>query len=121
MKLIETGQEVEFIELDSERVPCSLLVKLIDRTYRMTFRYNEAADFFTVDLETVSGGDSDPLVYGEVLRYAKPLFEAFNDERYPLPVICPLCLTGDEIDEISYDNFGSKVRLYLFDRPGRDT
>ena len=76
MKLIETGQEVEFIELDSERVPCSLLVKLIDRTYRMTFRYNEAADFFTVDLETVSGGDSDPLVYGEVLRYAKPLFEA---------------------------------------------
>ena len=30
MKLIETGQEVEFIELDSERVPCSLLVKLID-------------------------------------------------------------------------------------------
>ena len=38
--------------------------------------------------------------------------------RYPLPVICPLCLTGDEIDTITYDNFGTKVRLYLFDRPG---
>ena len=37
---------------------------------------------------------------------------------YPLPVICPLCATGDEIDTITYDNFGTKVRLYLFDRPG---
>ena len=53
-----------------------------------------------------------------MLRYGKPLFEAFNDERYPLPVICPLCATGDEIDTITYDNFGTKVRLYLFDRPG---
>lgn len=118
MKLIENGREVEFLELDSERVPCSLLVKLTDRTYRMTFRYNEVGDFFTVDLETVSGGSSDPLVYGETLRYGKPLFEAFNDERYPLPVLCPLCLTGEKIDEITYDNFGTKVKLYLFDRPG---
>ena len=84
MKLIESGQEVEFIDIDRERVPCSLLIKLIDRTYRMTFRYNEVGDFFTVDLETVSGGSSAPLVYGEVLRCGKPLFEAFNDERYQL-------------------------------------
>ena len=118
MKLIESGQEVEFIDIDRERVPCSLLIKLIDRTYRMTF--TEAGDFFTVDLETVSGGSSAPLVYGEVLRCGKPLFEAFNDERYPLPVLCPLCLTGDEIEEITYDNFGTQVRLYLFDRTGGD-
>ena len=90
MKLIESGQEVEFIDIDRDRVPCSLLIKLIDRTYRMTF------------------------------RCGKPLFEAFNDERYPLPVLCPLCLTGDEIEEITYDNFGTQVRLYLFDRPGGD-
>ena len=120
MKLIESGQEVEFIDIDRDRVPCSLLIKLIDRPYRMTFRYNEVGDFFTVDLETVSGGSSAPLVYGEVLRCGKPLFEAFNDERYPLPVLCPLCLTGDEIEEITYDNFGTQVRLYLFDRPGGD-
>ena len=93
-------------------------MKLTDRTYRMTFAYNEAADFFTVSLEISNSGGNTPLVYGEVLRYGKPLFEAFNDERYPLPVICPLCLTGDEIDTITYDNFGTKVRLYLFDRPG---
>lgn len=118
MRLIETGQEMEFIDIDKDCVPFSFSVKLTDRTYRMTFRYNEVGDFFTVDLETVSGGSSDPLAYGEVLRYGKPLFEAFNDERYPLPVLCPLCLTGDEIDEITWDNFGTQVRLYLFDRPG---
>ena len=103
MKLIESGQEICFIDVDSDRVPCSLLVKLTDRTYRMTFAYNETADFFTVSLEISNSGGNTPLVYGE---------------RYPLPVICPLCLTGDEIDTITYDNFGTKVRLYLFDRPG---
>ena len=79
MKLIESGQEIHFIDVDSDRVPCSLLVKLTDRTYRMTFAYNEAADFFTVSLELSNSGGNTPLVYGEVLRYGKPLFEAGID------------------------------------------
>lgn len=118
MKLIEEGREVQYIDVESGRVPCSLLVKLVDRTYRLTFRYNEIAGSFTVDLELSGSGENTPLVFGEVLRYGKPLFEAFNDERYPLPVICPLCLTGDDVETITYENFGSQVRLYLFDRPG---
>lgn len=117
MKLIETGQKVSYIDVTSDMVPCSLLVKLVDRTYRLTFAYNEVGDFFTVDLEVSGSGSNTVLEYGEILRYGKPLFEAFNDERYPLPVICPLCLTGDGIDTITYENFGSKVLLYLFDRP----
>lgn len=120
MKLIETGQEIQYIDVDADRVPCALQVKLNDKTYRLTFAYNEAADFFTVNLEISASGTNTVLVNGEVLRYGKPLFEAYNDDRYPLPVICPLCLTGDDIDAITYDNFGTKVRLYLFDRPGGD-
>lgn len=120
MKLIENGQEVQFIDIDADRVPCSFLIKLTDKTYRLTFAYNETADFFTVNLEISASGGNTPLIFGEVLRYGKPLFEAFNDERYPLPIICPLCLTGDNIREITRDNFGTKVRLYLFDRPGGD-
>ena len=53
MKLIESGQEIRFIDVDSDRVPCSLLVKLTDRTYRMTFAYNETADFFLKTIRTV--------------------------------------------------------------------
>ena len=118
MKLIEQGQEIQFIDIDSERVPCAFLIKLTDRTYRMTFSYNEVGNFFTVDLALSASGDNIPLAYGEILRYGKPLFGAFNDERYPLPVICPLCLTGDRIQEINRENFGTKVKLYLFQRPG---
>ena len=62
MKLIESGQEIRFIDVDSDRVPCSLLVKLTDRTYRMTFAYNETADFFTVSLEISNSGGNTPLV-----------------------------------------------------------
>mgnify|MGYP000165862682 CR=1 FL=1 len=61
MKLIESGQEIRFIDVDSDRVPCSLLVKLTDRTYRMTFAYNETADFFTVSLEISNSGGNTPL------------------------------------------------------------
>ena len=120
MRLIEHGQEIQYIDVDAMRVPCSFLIKLTDRTYRMTFAYNQVGGFYTVDLALSASGNNIPLVYGEVLRYGKPLFEAYNDERYPLPVICPLCLTGDQITEITQDNFGTKVKLYLFDRPGGD-
>ena len=60
-------------------------------------------------------------MYGDIVRYGRPLFNSVEDERFPVPVIMPLCLTGDEIDTITYDNFGTKVRLYLFDRPGGES
>lgn len=116
MKLIDGGCVVEFIEISAAEIPISFLVKLKDRTYRLTFRYNEHAGFFTVDLFSEIDGNTMPLVYGEILRYGKPLFEAFNDERYPLPVICPLCLSDEETDDISYAEFGSKIKLYVLER-----
>ena len=117
MQLIDTGRTIQYIDVSAELTPTTFLIKLVDKTYRLTFRYNPRGQFFTVDLGLDSSGDTLPLVYGEVLRYGKPLFEAYNDERYPLPVICPLCLTGDQIDDITYDNFGNAVKLYIFDRP----
>ena len=62
MKLIESGQEIRFIDVDSDRVPCSLLVNLTDRTYLRTCAYNETADFFTVSLEISNSGGNTPLV-----------------------------------------------------------
>ena len=117
MKLVPDGREMSFIDVSAAIIPCSLLIKIVDRTYRMTFAYNEVGAFFTVNLELSSSGQNTPLVYGEALRYGKPLFEAYNDERYPLPVICPLCLTGEDISIITYDNFGKQVKLYLLPRP----
>lgn len=118
MQLIPTMQQMQYIDVDSERVPCSLLCKLVDRTYRLTFAYNEHGGFFTLDLEIANSTGNIPLAYGEVLRLDKPCFEAFNDERYPLPILVPMCVTGDDIQAITYDNFGNKIKLYLVERPG---
>jgi len=44
------------------------------------------------------------------------MFGPIEDERFPLPVIIPLCLTGDEVDEVTWENFGKQVKLYLYER-----
>ena len=44
------------------------------------------------------------------------LFGTIEDERFPLPVIIPLCLSGDGIDTVTWDNFGKEVKLYLYER-----
>lgn len=48
--------------------------------------------------------------------YGRPLFNSVEDERFPVPVIMPLCLTGDDISEVTFENFGKEVRLYLWER-----
>ena len=79
-----------------------------------SIRYNEVGGFFTVDLSIASTGEV--LVYGDIVRYGRPLFNSVEDERFPVPVIMPLCLTGDDISEVTFENFGKEVRLYLWER-----
>ena len=113
MELLEHSAELKYISVEKDQIPYAFPIKLTDRTYRLTVDYNEGGGFFTIDLATTAG---ETLCYGEVLRYGTPLFEAISDERYPLPVVMPLCATGDAIDEITWDNFGDTVKLYLFER-----
>ena len=106
LQLIDLGNEVEVVEIDTSKVPYTVSVKL-------TVKYNEAGSFFTVDLAT---SDGEPLVYGDIVRYGRPLFGSVEDERFPLPVIIPQCLTGEDIDTVTFDNFGKQVKLYLLER-----
>ena len=114
MQLIDLGKSVSFIPVDVAKVPYTFSLKLGDKTYSFLLRYNEQGGFFTVDLSIASTGEH--LCYGDPVRYGRPLFGSVEDDRYPLPVIIPLCLTGDDISEITFDNFGKKVKLYLYDR-----
>lgn len=114
MQIIDLGAEVEYIEIDTSKVPYTFSVKLGDRTYTFTIRYNEVGGFFTADLSIAATGET--LAYGDPIRYGRPLFGPIEDERFPLPVIIPLCLTGDEIEEVTFDNFGKEVKLYLYER-----
>lgn len=111
---IELQQEVEYIDVDTSKVPYTFSVKLGDKTYSFVIKYNEEGDFFTTDLSIASSGEI--LSYGDPIRYGRPLYGNIEDERFPLPVIIPLCLTGDNINEVTFNNFGKEVKLYLYDR-----
>ena len=50
------------------------------------------------------------------MRYGRPLFNVVEDERFPIPVIIPSCISNDDISEVTWENFGREVKLYLHDR-----
>lgn len=113
LQLIDLNEDVEHIDIDVSKVPYSFSIKLTDKTYTFTVKYNEVGKFFTVDLLDLNG---DVLVFGEIIRYGRALFNVVEDERFPLPVIIPVCITGEEISEVTPENFGKEVKLYLYER-----
>ncbi len=115
LQLIDLNADVQYINVDVARVPYSFSVKLTDRTYTFTIKYNEAGGFFTTDLYDNTG---NVLAFGEVIRYGRPLFNVVEDERFPIPVIIPVCITNDDISEVTPENFGRDVKLYLYERKG---
>ena len=114
MQLIDLGAEVEYIDIDTGKIPYDFSVKLGDKTFSFTIRYNEVGGFFTADLAVAATGEV--LAYGDPIRYGRPMFGTIEDERFPLPVIIPLCLTGDNVDTITWENMGKTVKLYLYVR-----
>ncbi len=115
LQLIDLNADVQYIDVDVARVPYSFSVKLTDRTYTFTIKYNELGGFFTTDLLDING---NVLAFGEVIRYGRPLFNVVEDERFPIPVIIPTCITNDSISEVTPENFGRDVKLYLYERKG---
>ena len=115
LQLIDLNADVQYIDVDVSRVPYSFSVKLTDRTYTFNIKYNELGGFFTSDLFDVNG---NVLAFGEVIRYGRPLFNVVEDARFPIPVIIPVCITNDDISEVTPDNFGRDVKLYLYERKG---
>lgn len=113
LQLIDLNQDVEYIDIDTSKIPYSFSVKLDDKTYTFTAKYNETGGFFTLDLFDVNG---NVLAFGEIVRYGRPLFNVVEDERFPIPVIVPSCITSDGISEVTMDNFGKDVKLYLHPR-----
>ncbi len=113
LQLIDFNEDVEYIDIDVSKVPYSFTIKLSDKTFSFTVKYNETGGFFTIDLLDING---EVLVFGEVIRYGRPLFNVVENEQFPIPVIIPLCITGEDISEVTKENLGKEVRLYLFDR-----
>lgn len=113
LQLIDLNSDIEYLSIDVSKVPYSFSVKLLDKTYTFTVKYNEIGKFFTADLMDVNG---NVLAFGEVIRYGRPLFNVVEDERFPIPVIIPYCITDTDVSEVTWENFGKDVKLYLYDR-----
>ena len=113
LQLVELSKDVEYIDIDVSRVPYTFSVKLSDKTYIFTVKYNEAGGFFTVDL---FDANSAVLAFGEIIRYGRPLFNVLEDERFPIPVIIPVCLSSDNVAKVTRENLGREVKLYLYER-----
>ena len=113
LQLIDLNKDIEYISIDTSRVPYSFSIKLTDKTYTFTVKYNDVGKFYTVDLFDVNG---DVLAFGEVIRCGRPLFNVVEDERFPIPVIIPVCITDNGVSEVTEQNFGKDVRLYLYER-----
>lgn len=113
LQLIDLNEDIEYIDIDVSRVPYSFSIKLDDKTFNFTVKYNEIGKFFTVDLLDING---NVLVFGEVIRYGRQLFNVVEDEHFPIPVIIPLCITSDEVSEVTLENFGKDVKLYVCER-----
>lgn len=113
LQLIDLNADVQYIDVDVSKVPYTFSIKLTDRTFNFTIKYNQEGGFFTVDLLDVNG---NVLAFGDIVRYGRPLFNVVEDERFPIPVIVPVCITNDDISEVTWDNFGRDVKLYLYER-----
>ena len=113
LQLIDLNVDVEYIDVDVSRVPYSFSIKLSDRTYNFTIKYNDVGGFYTIDLLDTNGG---VLAFGEIVRYGRPLFNTVEDERFPIPVIIPVCLVNGAVSEVTKENFGNDVKLYLYER-----
>lgn len=113
LQLIDLNQDVEYIDIDNSKVPYSFSIKLTDKTFTFTVKYNDAGGFYTIDLYDVNG---EVLAFGEVVRYGRALFNVVEDEWFPIPVIIPVCITDDGVTEVTKENFGKDVKLYLYER-----
>lgn len=113
LQLIDLNSDIEYLAIDVSRVPYSFSVKLEDKTYQFTVKYNDIGKFFTIDLLDING---NVLAFGEIVRYGRPLFNVVEDEHFPIPVIIPSCIIDDDVSEVTWENFGKDVKLYLHAR-----
>ncbi|MEG0470786.1 MAG: hypothetical protein RR588_00470 [Solibacillus sp.] len=98
----------EYIEIDKAEIPYSFEVELANEIFEIEVNYNQAHDFFTVDLFK----EGIALVIGEKLILNRPLFRNSVDIDLPQVKIIPKDRAG-EAKRITYDNLNETVFLYL--------
>lgn len=98
----------EYIEIDKAEIPYSFEVELANEIFEIEVNYNQAYDFFTIDLFK----EGIALVIGEKLILNRTLFRNSVDIDLPQVKIIPKDRAGGA-KRITYDNLNETVFLYL--------
>ena len=101
----------DYIPVDKEELPVYFEFDFGGITYNLGFNYNITNDFFTVDLYDES---MTPIVLGERLVYGKQLWAGIINNDIPSETLIPFDEAGLET-EITYNNFGETVFLFIDD------
>lgn len=97
---------METVPIYKGEIPYRFEIMLGAEMFEMEIRYNQAHDFFTVDLYK----DGQVLVYGKKMTYGVPLFDDVADERFPILQLVPRDEAGLE-SAVTWDNLGKTVFL----------
>ena len=54
LQLIDLNEDIEYINIDASKVPYSFSIKLTDKTFSFTVKYNDTGGFYTIDLLDVA-------------------------------------------------------------------
>jgi hypothetical protein len=110
----------EYIEIDKTLIPYDFDITMDNKTYTFSVRYNNVADFFSVDISRqgvlLAGGEK--LVYGQplfgtrvtLLNGKYVIIPKTND--FPAVLMFPYDTAQIE-SRVSYSNLGDSVRLWL--------
>ncbi|MCD7137200.1 hypothetical protein LTY62_08080 [Limosilactobacillus balticus] len=96
-------------EIDVDNVPQVFSTSFGNSTVSIGINYNEAGDFYTVDLFDVQ---NNPIVTGEKLVYGKRLWRNYVDERIPAVDLVPLDESGKS-NICNKETFGKTVFLFI--------
>ncbi|KOY81578.1 hypothetical protein I6G82_08325 [Lysinibacillus macroides] len=98
----------EYIDIDKNEIPYSFEIELAGEVFEFEVNYNQAHDFFTLDLFKNGGA----LVVGEKLILNRPLFRNRIDIQLPKVQIIPLD-RANSATRITYENLNETVFLYV--------
>lgn len=105
---------MQYIPINKETLPEQFELNFGGENYTLRFDYNLTYDFFSVSSYRMTEEGRKPIVEFEKLVLEKPLWSDFIPEVGIGYDMIPMDLSGLE-DQITWDNFGKTVFLYVDD------
>ena len=105
------------LPINKELVPYKFEMAFGDTLFNVGVDYNRTGDFFVLSLEDVDG---NMICRGEKLVYGQELWaDSYDVRKYPCLTIKPNDPSGT-VNKITWDNFGTKVFLEIYDQEDDD-